>query len=184
LRAAEGRFRLLVEGITDYAIFMLDSDGNVANWNTGAERIKGYSPTEIIGQHFSRFYLEADRHAGIPERGLSIAARTGKYEAEGWRQRKDGSRFWAHVVIEAIRDESGALEGFAKITRDMTERRAVEGFQQSADGDLWQRRNAAAAVDGHRARSAPAHRHRTPRRRARRGADPATPGLRPAAAAR
>ena len=126
LRAAEGQFRLLIEGITDYAIFMLDPEGKVANWNTGAERIKGYSPPEIVGQHFSRFYLEADRRAGIPERGLAIAARTGKYEGEGWRQRKDGSQFWAHVVIEAIRDDAGALEGFAKITRDMTERHAVE----------------------------------------------------------
>ena len=126
LHQAEGRFRILVEGITDYAIFMLDPDGKVANWNAGAERIKGYSPAEIIGQHLSRFFNEADRQAGIPERGLAIAARTGKYEAEGWRVRKDGSRFWAHVVIDAIRDHAGVLVGFAKIIRDMTERRAVE----------------------------------------------------------
>ena len=126
LDRAEGRFRLLVESITDHAIFMLDPEGNVANWNPGAERIKGYSPGEIIGQHFSRFYSEEDRQAGVPERGLAAAARTGKHEAEGWRWRKDGSRFWALVVIHAIRDEAGKLVGFAKVTRDMTERRAVE----------------------------------------------------------
>ena len=126
LEQAAGRFRLLVEGITDYAIFMLDPEGKVANWNSGAERIKGYAPAEIIGQHVSRFFSEADRQAGIPERSLAIAARTGKYEAEGWRLRKDGSRFWALVVINAIRDGSGKLIGFGKITRDMTEHRAVE----------------------------------------------------------
>ena len=126
LEQAAGRFRLLVEGITDYAIFMLDPEGKVANWNSGAERIKGYAPAEIIGQHVSRFFSEADRQAGIPERSLAIAARTGKYEAEGWRLRKDGSRFWALVMINAIRDGSGKLIGFGKITRDMTEHRAVE----------------------------------------------------------
>ena len=126
LHQAEGRFRLLVESITDYAIFLLDPEGKVTNWNAGAERIKGYSPAEIVGQHVSRFFSEEDRQAGIPERGLAIAARTGKYEAEGWRLRKDGSRFWAFVVIDAIRDDAGNLLGFAKITRDMTERRAVE----------------------------------------------------------
>jgi len=126
LREAEGRFRLLVEGITGYAIFMLDPAGKVANWNAGVERIKGYSRNEIVGQHFSRFYSEEDQRAGIPERGLAVAARIGKYEAEGWRVRKDGSRFWASVVIDAIRDDAGNLIGYGKITRDMTERRAME----------------------------------------------------------
>jgi PAS domain S-box-containing protein len=126
LRESERRVRLLVEGVADYAIFMLDTEGVVTNWNSGAERIKGYRSTEIIGQHFSRFYTSEDREAGLPDRALTIAARNGRFEAEGWRLRKDGSRFWANVVITAIRDGSGVLIGFAKITRDMTERRAVD----------------------------------------------------------
>jgi PAS domain S-box-containing protein len=126
LGESESRFRLLVEGVVDYAIFTLDPDGRVTNWNTGAERIKGYAASEIVGQHFSRFYTEEDRAAGVPQRALATAARTGKFEAEGWRVRKDGTRFWANVLIDAIRDDAGELIGFAKITRDMTERRAVE----------------------------------------------------------
>jgi PAS domain S-box-containing protein len=126
LRESERRVRLLVEGVADYAIFMLDTEGVVTNWNSGAERIKGYQPAEIIGQHFSRFYTPEDRDDGLPARALTIAARNGRFEAEGWRLRKDGSRFWANMVISAIRDASGALIGFAKITRDMTERRAVD----------------------------------------------------------
>ena len=123
LLEAERRFRLLVQGVTDYAIYMLDPEGKVTNWNPGAERIKGYSPTEIVGQHFSRFYTPEDFAAGVPVKALQTARDTGRYEAEGWRVRKDGSRFWASVVIDAIRDESGEIIGFAKITRDMSEKR-------------------------------------------------------------
>jgi PAS domain S-box-containing protein len=118
---SERRFRLLVDGVTDYAIFMLSPEGMVTNWNSGARRIKGYTASEIIGSHFSRFYTPEDAGSGLPQRGLAAAARDGRFEAEGWRVRKDGSRFWAHVVIDAIRD-GGALVGFAKITRDITER--------------------------------------------------------------
>src|SRR6476620_12662692 len=119
-------FRLLVQSVVDYAIFMLDAQGHVSNWNPGAERIKGYKPSEIVGQHFSRFYTEEDRKRGVPKKALETARKTGKYEAEGWRVRKDGTRFWANVVIDAIHNEDGRLIGFAKITRDLTERRAAE----------------------------------------------------------
>jgi PAS domain S-box-containing protein len=122
LRESERRFRMLVEGVTDYAIYMLDPSGIVTNWNPGAERLKGYTPEEIIGQHFSKFYLREERAAGMPGRVLETAAREGRYEAEGWRVRKDGSRFWALVVVDAIRNEKGELEGFAKVTRDISER--------------------------------------------------------------
>jgi PAS domain S-box-containing protein len=120
------RFRLLIEAITDYAIFMLDPRGTVTSWNPGAQRIKGYTASQIIGQHFSTFYEETDRRAGIPQRALETAARTGKFETEGWRVRKDGTRFWAMVIIDAIRTDDGSLTGFAKITRDLTERRKAE----------------------------------------------------------
>jgi PAS domain S-box-containing protein len=123
LRASEDQFRLLVSGVTDYAIYMLDAEGRVNNWNTGAERIKGYRADEIVGQHFSRFYTEEDRQGGAPAQALEIAAREGRYEAEAWRVRKDGSRFWASVVIDAMRDPAGKVIGFAKVTRDITERR-------------------------------------------------------------
>ncbi|NEK17664.1 PAS domain-containing sensor histidine kinase [Rhizobium leguminosarum] len=122
----EGRFRLLVDAITDYAIYMLSPEGIVTSWNTGAQRFKGYKPSEILGEHFSRFYLEEDRAAGMPARALATAADHGRFEGEGWRQRKDGSRFWAHVIIDPIRRPSGELIGYAKITRDLTERRAAE----------------------------------------------------------
>ncbi|TAU80385.1 PAS domain-containing sensor histidine kinase (plasmid) [Rhizobium leguminosarum] len=122
----EGRFRLLVDAITDYAIYMLSPDGIITSWNTGAQRFKGYRPSEILGEHFSRFYLEEDRAAGLPARALATAADHGRFEGEGWRQRKDGSRFWAHVIIDPIRRPSGELIGYAKITRDLTERRAAE----------------------------------------------------------
>jgi len=134
LRASEQQFRSLVAGVTDYAIFMLDPNGIVASWNTGAERIKGYRASEIIGRHFSQFYTEEDRALKIPDRALAVAAETGKFEAEGRRVRKDGSIFWANVVIDAIHDDDGKLVGFAKITRDVTERReaqaALERTQQ------------------------------------------------------
>jgi len=126
LLEAERRFRILVQGVVDYAIYMLDPEGRVTNWNAGAERIKGYSPDDIIGEHFSRFYTPEDFDAGVPHRALETARKTGRYEAEGWRVRKDGTRFWASVVIDAIRDEQGELIGFAKITRDMSEKRETQ----------------------------------------------------------
>lgn len=122
----EGRYRLLIEAVTDYAIYMLDPQGIVSSWNAGAQRFKGYTPSEIIGRHFSEFYTEDDRTAGLPARALEISAREGKFESEGWRVRKDGSRFWAHVVIDPIRSPDGGIVGFAKITRDLSERRAAE----------------------------------------------------------
>lgn len=122
----ERRFRLLVQGVTDYAIFMLDPEGRVINWNAGAARIKGYTEAEIIGTHFSRFYTPEDLTAGIPWKAIEKARNEGRFEAEGWRVRKDGSRFWAGVIIDAIYDDDGSLIGFAKITRDLTERREAQ----------------------------------------------------------
>jgi PAS domain S-box-containing protein len=126
LNASENQFRLLVGGVTDYALYMLDPTGIVTNWNIGGQRIKGYLPEEIVGQHFSRFYSEADRAAGKPARALRLAVEQGRYEEEGWRVRKDGTFFWASVVIDPIRDEDGTLLGFAKITRDISERRQAQ----------------------------------------------------------
>ncbi len=132
LYESERQFRLLVEGVLDYAIYMLDPGGIVINWNPGAQRIKGYTADEIVGQHFSRFYTKEDRAAGMPARALDIATREGRHETEGWRVRKDGSRFWAATVIDVIRSETGELLGFAKITRDITERRqAQEALRES-----------------------------------------------------
>ncbi|AIX52087.1 histidine kinase [Pantoea sp. PSNIH1] len=125
-REHEKTFRLLVEGVTDYAIYMLDLKGRVVNWNAGAQRAKGYRADEIVGQHFSLFYSAQERQLHLPDANLGIALKTGRFEDEGWRYRKDGSAFWAHVVIDAIHDESGRLIGFAKITRDVTERREHE----------------------------------------------------------
>ncbi|MBZ9719643.1 PAS domain S-box protein [Mesorhizobium sp. AD1-1] len=125
-QADEDRYRVLVEAVTDYAIYMLDRSGTVTSWNAGAERFKGYSASEIIGQHFSCFYTEEDRETGLPSRALETAVRKGKFESEGWRVRRDGTRFWAHVVIAPIRDPSGNLTGFAKVTRDLTERKKTE----------------------------------------------------------
>ena len=126
LEDTERRFELLVQGVTDYAIYMLDPDGHVVNWNPGAERIKGYASGEVLGRHFSSFYTPEDQANETPKNALATARRTGKYEAEGWRVRKDGSRFWASVVINPIKDGNGDLVGFAKITRDLTERRAAD----------------------------------------------------------
>jgi PAS domain S-box-containing protein len=126
LSESEERFRILVQGVTDYAIYMLDPEGNVTSWNAGAQRFKGYTADEIIGKHFSTFYTDEDRTAGIPETALATAERTGRFETDGWRVRKDGTRFWANVVIDAIRNPSGTLIGFAKITRDLTERKLAE----------------------------------------------------------
>jgi PAS domain S-box-containing protein len=126
LRQNEERFRLLVDGVKDYAIFMLDPDGKVASWNEGAHRINGYRQQEILGRHFSVFYPEEDLERSKPERELEIAQEKGTYEEEGWRVRKDGSRFWASVLITALWDEAGGLRGFAKVTRDITERKQAE----------------------------------------------------------
>jgi PAS domain S-box-containing protein len=123
---SESQFKLLVGGITDYALYLLDPNGIVSNWNAGGQRIKGYAAEEIIGQHFSRFYTLADQASGKPARALKIAADTGHYDEEGWRVRKDGSFFWASVVIDPIRDEAGELVGYAKITRDITERKQAQ----------------------------------------------------------
>jgi PAS domain S-box-containing protein len=122
LRRTEERFRLLVDAVQDYAIFMLDVEGYVSSWNTGAARIKGYGVSEIIGKHFSIFYPEEDIRAGKPARELEVAAREGRFEDEGWRLRKDGSRFWANVILTAIKDDTGTLIGFGKVTRDFTEK--------------------------------------------------------------
>src|SRR5690606_30973980 len=115
---SELRYRRLLESVVDYAIFQLDAEGLVTTWNSGARRIKGYTADEIIGKHFSAFYTEEDRAAGIPAKALETAGREGRYEAEGWRVRKDGSRFFASVVIDRIVDDDGQLIGFAKVTRD------------------------------------------------------------------
>ena len=126
LRRSEERFRLLVQSVTDYAIYMLDPEGKVTSWNAGAERFKGYAAAEIIGEHFSRFYTEVDLAAGIPVKALETARTEGRFEAEGWRVRKDGSRFWANVVLDPIWTPEGVLLGFAKITRDLTERKKAQ----------------------------------------------------------
>src|ERR1700722_9527062 len=123
---ADGRYRLLVEGISDYAIYLLSPGGTITSWNRGAEIFKGYKADEIIGRHFSEFYTPEDRESGLPTRALETASREGKFEIEGWRVRKDGTRFWAYVIIDPVRTADGELVGFAKITRDLTERRAVE----------------------------------------------------------
>ncbi len=130
----EQRFRLLITSVTDYAIYMLDTDGHVATWNPGAERFKGYTADEIIGQHFSRFFTPEDAAAGLPQKALAAATREDRFEAEGWRLRKDGTRFWVNAVIDAIRAPDGKLLGFAKITRDLTERKqAAEELEQARE---------------------------------------------------
>jgi PAS domain S-box-containing protein len=126
LRRSEERFRLLVEGVVDYAVFMLDPQGFVLSWNTGAQRLKGYTEAEILGAHFSRFYPPEDVASGKPQRVLAEAFHVGRFEEEGWRVRRDGSRFWAGVVITALRDATGTLRGFGKVTRDLTDRRRAE----------------------------------------------------------
>jgi PAS domain S-box-containing protein len=130
----EGRYRLLVDAVTDYAIYLLDAQGLVSSWNSGAQRFKGYTEAEIIGDHFSRFYTDEDRRAGLPAIALDTARRVGRFEGEGWRVRKNGERFWAHVVIDAVRDGEGHVIGFAKITRDLSERKAAaELLKRSED---------------------------------------------------
>jgi PAS domain S-box-containing protein len=138
LRRSQEQFRLLVQGVTDYAIYMLDPDGNVSSWNAGAERIKGYQPDEIIGQHFSQFYTDEDRAGELPRKALEIAEREGRYEKEGWRVRKDGTRFWANVIIDALRHDDGTIIGFAKVTRDITEKRQAQQALEQAQQELFQ----------------------------------------------
>ena len=136
LLESERRYRRLVEAVVDYAIYQIDPKGIVATWNVGAQRIKGYTPDEIIGAHFSAFYTQEDRDSGLPQRALDTAAREGRYEAEGWRIRKDGSRFWASVIIDPIIDDSHTLVGFAKVTRDVTERLEAQRALKEAQEQL------------------------------------------------
>jgi PAS domain S-box-containing protein len=140
----EDRFRLFVGAVQDYAIFMLDPTGDVVSWNRGARRIKGYEASEIIGKNFSTFYPEEDVRSGKPEMELRVAASEGRFEDEGWRVRKDGSQFWANVIITAIRDEHGRLVGFGKVTRDITDRmqaqRAVDRLNQELRKEVLERR--------------------------------------------
>ena len=135
-RQIEQRFRTMVDAVRDYAIFMLDAEGRVSTWNAGAERIKGYKPEEIVGEHFSRFYTQDDVDSGKPDAELKEAAAVGRFEDDGWRVRKDGSRFWANVVITAIRDQAGKLTGFAKVTRDLTDRLNVEQALRHSEQQL------------------------------------------------
>jgi len=136
MELADEHFRLLVESVEDYAIFMLDPDGIVRSWNAGAQRIKGYTADEIIGQSFSRFYTPEDQAAGRPQRILDAARRDGRFEEAGWRVRKDGSQLWANIVVTALHDSSGLLMGFAKVTRDLTDR-AYRAFVEATNGILW-----------------------------------------------
>jgi len=138
LLASEERFRILVQGVRDYAIYMLDPSGRVSNWNSGAQLIKGYAAHEILGQHFSRFYTPEDRERGEPARALQVALSEKKYENEAWRVRKDGSRFWASVVIDPLYDDGGTHIGFAKITRDITERKRAQDEMDRARETLTQ----------------------------------------------
>jgi len=160
LRQSEERFRLLVQGVRDYAIFMLDPTGRITTWNTGAQRIKGYTSDEVIGKHFSIFYTPEDLESGKPARELQIATKTGVYEEEGWRLRKDGTRFWASVVITALHKPDGSLIGFGKVTRDLTERRAAQ------ERAIEAARKAAASEEANRTKSqflaAMSHELRTP----------------------
>jgi PAS domain S-box-containing protein len=138
LRESEERFRILVQGVADYAIYMLDPDGRITNWNRGGERIKGYPADEIVGRHFSIFFTEEDRAKGEPAREIATASREGRFEGEGWRVRKDGTRFWAGVVVDRILDQGGRLLGFAKVTRDMTEKKKAEEELERARAALAQ----------------------------------------------
>ncbi len=134
----EDSFRLLVESVKDYAIVMLDPEGHVASWNAGAERIKGYRPDEIMGKHFSCFYPADAIQRGLPEQELQTAAKEGRFEDEGWRVRKDGKQFWANAIISALRDKDGTLRGFAKVTRDLTERKETEERIQQQSKEIME----------------------------------------------
>ena len=200
LRRSEEQFRRLVQGVTDYAIYMLTPTGEVSSWNAGAARIKGYAPDEIIGEHFSRFYTDEDRSTGEPAKALALAATSGRFEKEGWRVRKDGSRFWAHVVIDPIRDDEGQVIGFAKVTRDITERKESQRALEEAREALFQSQkmeaigqltggiahdfnNLLMAVLGLRPAHHAADRQRRTGRPARGRPDAADAGLRPQAGA-
>ena len=139
LERSEELFRLLVDQVKDYAIFAVDPNGYIITWNSGAELLKGYRAEEIIGQHIERFYAEPDRHANKPLELLKLAREQGRVEYEGWRIRKDGSRFWADVIITALVDEKGTLRGYAKVTRDLTERRQAEEALREAKNELEHR---------------------------------------------
>jgi len=153
-RQSEERFRQLVEGVSDYAIFMLDRDGHIASWNLGAQRIKGYTSEEAVGQHFRIFYAPDAQQARRPERELEVAQQEGRYEEEGWRVRKDGSQFWANVVITAIRNPSGELVGYAKVTRDITERREMLQERERVTAELATANAQLAAANAELARAA------------------------------
>ncbi len=135
---SDDSFRLLVDSVKDYAIVMLDPDGRVASWNSGAERIKGYRQDEIIGRHFSCFYPPDAVQRGLPERELEMAAKEGRYEDEGWRVRKDGNKFWASVVFTALREKDGTLRGYGKVTRDLTERKQTEERLQQQSKEIME----------------------------------------------
>ena len=137
---ADAQFRLLVETVSDYAIFLLDPHGRIVSWNAGAQRIKGYAAAEILGRHFSLFYLPEERAIGRPRELLEHAAREGRIRDEGWRLRSDGSRFWADVVITALRDDAGRISGFAKVTRDMTELRRSRERVEASEARLHEQR--------------------------------------------
>ena len=130
------KLQLLIDSVTDYAIYMIDLDGQIASWNSGAERLKGYKPEDIIGQPFSMFFTPDDQEQQLPKHALEIAAKEGRYETEGWRVRRDGSRFWALALLDAVRNEDGELIGFAKVTRDMTERMETQRTLQQAQEQL------------------------------------------------
>lgn len=134
----DARYRLLIDAITDYAVYMLDAAGYVSSWNTGAERFKGYTEAEVLGKHFSIFYTEGDRASGLPERAMETAEREGRFEAEGWRVRKDGTRFWTHVIMDPIWGPNGQLIGYAKITRDLTERKEAQKLLDEAREAMFQ----------------------------------------------
>jgi len=144
LRRSEEQFSLLVQGVTDYAIYMLDPEGHITSWNSGAQRLKGYAENEVVGQHFSAFYTPEERDAGLPMQALKTAAREGRFEKEGWRVRKDGSRFFANVIVDPIRDDLGELIGFAKVTRDITERKAAQDELEKARAETHQSQKLAA----------------------------------------
>ena len=139
------RLQLLVEGVVDYALYTISLDGLVVSWNSGARRLKGYEPAEIIGRPYATFFSAEDRERGLPATALHTAATVGRFEAEGWRIRKDGSRFWALAVVDAVRDEAGELIGFAKITRDMTDRE--QALEHLAETNAGFRRLIDAVVD-------------------------------------
>src|SRR5581483_1366299 len=149
LKRSEEIFRLLVAAVKEYAIFLLDPNGYITTWNAGAQRIKGYTPEEIIGKHFSTFYSEDDNRDQKPQRELDVAKRFGSVEDEGWRIRKDGSRFWANVIITAVYDETGELRGFAKVTRDITEKKKADEMQRA----LFEQREARFRAEEERRRA-------------------------------